>query len=69
MIGHTEGNDDDGRPWRAFYSRLTGQVVVIVSRSRSGYELLWADRTSVRAENIDELVLVVRAPGRLNASA
>ena len=70
MTGHTQGNDDSSRPWRAFYNRMTGQVVAIVSRSKADYELLWADRTSERVENMDELVLVARSwTARWHASA
>lgn len=65
-----EQDNDDSRPWRAFYDQLTGRVVAIVSRSGAGYELLWADRTSARAETINELVLVARSwTGRFHASA
>jgi hypothetical protein len=70
MTNYAQANDDDSRPYRAFYSQMTGRVVAIVSRSKVGYELLWADRTSVRAQNMDELVLVARAwTVRLHASA
>jgi hypothetical protein len=70
LTDYAEDNDGNGRPWRAFYSQFTGRVVAIVSRSRTGYELLWADRTSVHAEKIDDLVLVARVrTARLHASA
>jgi hypothetical protein len=69
MINYAQA-DDDGRPWRAFFSQMTGRVVAIVSRSKLGYELVWADRTSAHAEKIDELILVARASTvRLHASA
>jgi len=61
MTDYTQGNDDDSRPWRAFYNRMTGRVVAIVARSKVGYELLWADRTSVYAEKMEQLVLVARS--------
>ena len=61
VTDYTQGNDDDSRPWRAFYNRMTGRVVAIVARSRAGYELLWADRTSAYAEKMDELVLAARS--------
>src|SRR6188768_3730947 len=61
MTDYTQGNDDDSGPWRAFYNRMTGRVVAIVARSKAGYELLWADRTSVHAEKMDQLVLVARS--------
>jgi hypothetical protein len=61
MTDYTQGNDDDGMPWRAFYNRMTGRVVAIVTRSKMGYELLWADRTSVYADEMDQLVLAARS--------
>jgi hypothetical protein len=61
MTDYTQGNDDDNRPWRAFYNRMTGRVVAIVTRSKAGYELLWADRTSIYAEKMDQLVLAARS--------
>ena len=61
ITDYTQGNDDDSRPWRAFYNRMTGRVVAIVTRSKAGYELLWADRTSAYAEEMDQLVLVARS--------
>jgi hypothetical protein len=61
MTDYSQGNDDDNKPWRAFYNRMTGQVVAIVTRSKAGYELLWTDRTSTYAEKLDQLVLLARS--------
>jgi hypothetical protein len=61
MTDYEEGRDGDDRLWRAIYGQMTGRVVAIVSRSKAGYELLWADRTSVRARKMDELILAARS--------
>jgi hypothetical protein len=61
MIDYAQDSDGDSRPWRAFYCQMTGRVVAVISRSKAGYELLWADRTSVRTETMDGLILAARS--------
>lgn len=61
MTDHVQDSDSHSRPWRAFYCRMTGRVVAVISRSQAGYELLWADRTSVRGDTLNDLILAARS--------
>jgi hypothetical protein len=61
MTDYHQDSDGDSRPWRAFYCQMTGRVLAVISRSEVGYELLWADRTSVRAKTLNDLVMAARS--------
>src|SRR4051812_16260912 len=61
MTDCQHGMSDNHTPWTAFYTVNTHSFVAHVARHERGYVLLWPDRTSIRVEEMEQLVEAVRS--------
>lgn len=59
--GTIDGVSDQREPWTIFYSVSRGSFVAQVTRHKSGYVLLWRDRSALKAAELYGLIDQVRA--------